>query len=358
MIRSFDSDMAVRYVGSGSAKESYVAPTFGLKVGFAGGFSFRGSVSSSSRLPTPQLSKRVILPGGGGGGINTVAIVDNSRNQEQYAVLESELVGFVLNPESALTQTAGLIYQRGKEHQFRASLDFVDTNKTNELVPLNAQQILDLERVFPERVTRAPLQPGDTNSVGKVTAISTGTVNLASRHSQNWNGTLDYTWNKCFGGALNLNGRLVYFQKFDRKLLPTDPARDELTDPTGTASTLLKYRASLAAGWSNRDFGFGLEAHYYHSRILPLLERASQGSDRIGRHYQIDAYLQGDLTRWLPGNASRKSGRSRYGLNGQLRVNNIFAAPFPHYAYDTTVGVQPYGDWRGRTYSLSLTATF
>ena len=29
-------------------------------------------------------------------------------------------------------------------------------------------------------------------------------MNLASRHSQNWNGGLDYTWNQCAGGVLNL----------------------------------------------------------------------------------------------------------------------------------------------------------
>ena len=63
--------------------------------------------------------------------------------------------------------------------------------------------------------------------------------------------------------------------------------------------------------------------------------------------------MQRDLTRWLPWKSSR------FGLRGQLRVNNILAAEFPRYANDPAgAGVQPYGDWRGRVYSLSLTATF
>jgi len=208
-------------------------------------------------------------------------------------------------------------------------------------------------------VTRAALLPGDSAAVGKVTQISTGRVNLSSRHSQNWNGSLDYTWTKCLGGLLKLNGRLVYFQRFDRTKLPGDPVVDELNNPDGTAPSLLKYRANLGADWSNRDFGFGVDFHYYHSRILPENERLIQGSDRIGRHYQFDAYVQSDLSRWLPGNTNGKEGRSRYGLHGQVRVNNLFAAAFPHYAADPLgAGVQPYGDWRGRTYTLSLTATF
>ena len=59
------------------------------------------------------------------------------------------------------------------------------------------------------------------------------------------------------------------------------------------------------------------------------------------------------IARWLPGNVSR------YGLRAQFRVNNVFAAPFPKYVHDDYgSGVQPYGDWRGRVYSVSLTSTF
>ena len=354
-----EADVAARYVGSGSAKESYLAPTFGLKMDFAHGFSLRSSVSSSSRLPTPQLSKLVVQPGGGGGGgVDTVTIIDRRRSDPPYPVLDGELAGFSLNPESALTQTAGVIWQHGKKDRFRASLDFVDTRKTNELVPLTAQQIVDFELIFPERVTREPLQPGDTQPVGKITSISSGTVNLASRHSQNWNASADYAWNKCLGGTLTLGSRLVYFQRFDRKVLPGSAVVDELRNPDGTANSLLKYRATVSAGWSNRDYGFGLEGHYYHSRILPLIERPSQGGDRIASNTQFDIFVQSDLTRWWPGRMAHPEDHSHFGLHGQFRINNVFDARFPRYAADTNFGVQPYGDWRGRTYTLSMTATF
>ena len=73
--------------------------------------------------------------------------------------------------------------------------------------------------------------------------------------------------------------------------------------------------------------------------------------------HEFDAHLEGDLGRWLPGNRTA-DGQSRYSLRGQLRIDNLFDSRFPSYAYDATTGVQPYGDWRGRTYSVSLTATF
>ena len=356
-LRSVEGDLALRYITARTAKESYFAPTFGLKMEFAHGLSFRSSVTTSSRYPTPFLSQQ-IGTAGGGGGVDSITVKDPLRNGESYTVLENQLLGFELNPETAVTQTAGFVFQTGTEHRLRATLDFFDTRKVNEQYALVAQQIMDLEQFFPLRVTRAAVLPGDPYAVGRAVSVSPGTVNLASRHSQNYDLSLDYSWTKCLGGTLQLSGRLVYFQRYDRKILPTDPVVDELAHPDSTASNLLKYRATLGAEWSNGVGGFGLEEHYYAARILPLLEQASQGSDHINPYWQCDAFVQSDLTRWLPGHAARQTGRSRYGLHGQLRINNLFAAGFPRYSYDSTTGVQPYGDWRGRTYSLSVTATF
>jgi hypothetical protein len=183
--------------------------------------------------------------------------------------------------------------------------------------------------------------------------LLTGRINAARRHSQNWNATLDYAWAKCLGGTLGLYGRLVWFQRFDRKVFPDSPVVDELRQPDGWVTGLLRYRANFGAGWSGKDYGFGLDGHYFGPRILPALEWPSQGSDRIERCWQFDTFLQSDLGRWLPWQSSR------FGLRGQVRINNLFGADLPRYANDPSgAGVQPYGDWRGRTYSLSLTATF
>ena len=57
-------------------------------------------------------------------------------------------------PDDTLTQTAGVVFRRGRLHRFRASLDYVDTRKVNELIALDVQTILNLERLFPDRVVR------------------------------------------------------------------------------------------------------------------------------------------------------------------------------------------------------------
>ncbi len=351
-LRKIETDLAVRFVASDLAHEANVAPTFALKLDFAGGISFRGSVTTSNRAPTAQLSRPISSGTGTDTGINYASIYDPIRNQT-YLVQAADALDPNLRSEQAVTQTAGLIFQRGQLHRFRAALDFVDTRKVDEVISLDPQAMLDVEALFPTRVIRDPLPPGDPHAAGLVTSVITGAVNAASRHSQNWNLSLDYAWTQCFGGTLEAYGRLLYFARYDRQLFSTSPKVDELRSPDGLASGLLKLRSNFGAGWSNAAYGFGLDGHYFHSRVLPVVERPSQGGSRIEPFWQFDTYLQSDLGRWLPWSSPR------YGLRGQFRVNNVFANRFPKYANESSgTGVQPYGDWRGRTYSLSVTATF
>ena len=350
-LRSVDGDLALRYVAAASARESNFAPTLGLKVDLAAGFSFRGSLTTANRFPTPQLS-RPVSSGIGAGEVDVVQINDPVRN-EIYQVQTSLPAATSLRTEAAVTQTAGIVFQRGETHHLRVALDYVDTRKTNELIGLNPQTAVDLESSFPDHVLRSPPAAGDTHAVGRINFVFTGEINAASRHSQDWNLSTEYTWTKCFGGSLDVYGRVVYFQSYTVQLLPGSPVVDELNQPDGAVSGLLRYRANFGAGWSDRERGFGIDGHYFHSRVLPLSEQAAQGGPQIDPFWQFDAYLQSDLGRWLPWKSSR------YGLRAQLRVNNLFGSGFPRYASEPSgAGVQPYGDWRNRTYSLSLTATF
>ena len=87
--------------------------------------------------------------------------------------------------------------------------------------------------------------------------------------------------------------------------------------------------------------------------MLPRFEWFSQRSDRIDRYWQFDAFVQAELGRWLPWQSAQT------GLRLQFRVNNVLGREFPTYENDpSNAGVQPYGDWRGRVYSISLTAAF
>jgi hypothetical protein len=352
-IKSVETDLAARYTTSDLANEANLAPTGAVKVEFAGGLAVRASFATSNTFPPPVFSRPYSqgISTTGTGVVVSETVFDPRRGQEQETVQSSDAFNPNLVPEAAVTQAAGIIYQRGVVHQFRASVDFVNTVTSGEEEYLGTQQVVDLESLFPQRVIRAPVSPGDPYGVGPITTVLTGNFNLAWRHSYEWSASLDYAWNKCLGGSLETYCRWIYFTRWDLENFPGSKPVDELHAPDGDVTGLLPMRTNFGAGWSNRAYGFGIDGHYYSAQILPAIEQAVQGSDRIEPYWQYDAYLQGDLARWIPW-------RSRhYGLKGQLRVDNVFGEKPPRYAEGPT-GVQSYTDWRGRVYSLSMTVTF
>ena len=345
-IHEIQTDLAARYVVSDSAQESNLAPTAGLKFDFGGGFSLRGSVSTSNRFPTPFMSRRVSGGAGPGGGeVELVNIRDPRFPGEQYGVNASIAQNPNLRSEANITRTIGFLVQRGEVHRFRLSADFSDTRKADELFTLDAQAAINLEADFPDRIRRSP-------TTGRIEHVLTGPINLAERHSQSWSTAADYAWTESFGGRLDLYTRWSYFPRYETKTFPDSPTIDHIRTPDGTLP-LLEHRLNFGGSWSNRVFGFGIDGHYYHSRRLPVEFWSAQHSRTIDPYLQFDAYVQADLTKWIPWK------NPRHGLRGQLRVNNLFDAAPPFYAADSIrSGVQPYSDWRRQTYAFTLQATF
>jgi hypothetical protein len=341
--------LALRHVAADSAREANFAPTAGFKLSLTNGLALRGSFTTSNRFPPPRMSARVETDGGPGSGVVLATIAD-ARRGETYDVVENLDLAPDLGAESAVTQTAGLVYQRGDRRRIRMSIDYVDTRKNDEHLGLEPQAVVDLEDLFPGRVERAP---ASGPLPGRIRSVLTGAVNAASRRSQNWNLAVDYARAETFGGVLELRGRVVVFQRYDLQLTSSSPVVDQIRRPDGAVPGLLRHRAHFSAGWTGPRLGFGLDGQYFDSRRLPPSERPAQGSDRIGDFWQLDAYLQADLARLL----GRRGDRP--GLRVQLRVNNVFGFDPPKFANERTgAGVISYGDWRGRVYSLTLTTAF
>ncbi len=353
-IKGVETDLAARYTASVLANEANLAPTGAIKVDFAGGLSLRATYATSNRFPPPNFStpEQPAFPSTGIGAVTPTKVTDPVLQQTEL-VQASDAPNPDLQPEAAVTQTFGLIYQNGTKHRFRLTVDYEDTVTSGQEVYLDAQQVVDLESLFPQRVVRAPVEPGQAGPVGEITSVFTGNFSLAWRHSENWNASLDYAWTDLLGGTLEAYCRMIYFERYSLEVLPTSPPVDELRAPDGATPGVLRQRVNFGMGWTNHAYGFGVDGRYFHARVLPEDEWAAQGSDQVDAYWQFDAYLQGDIARWLPWKSSH------YGLKGQLRLDNIFVSRPPKYADDVSgAGVQEYGDWRGRVYSLSVTLTF
>ena len=125
-LKAVELDLAARYTLSTQSNETNLAPTIGLKVDFTGGFAFRGSYTTSNRFPTPIMSRALAQGSGGGSPSEPAQVFDPLRN-ESYEIDTRTVINPNIKAEAAATQTAGLIWQHGKTHRFRASLDFADT---------------------------------------------------------------------------------------------------------------------------------------------------------------------------------------------------------------------------------------
>jgi iron complex outermembrane recepter protein len=351
-IRSWETNLAARYIMADTSAESNLAPTVALKLGLQNGLTLRGSFTTSNRFPTPFMSSRISTGIGGGGGAPPVSVYD-PRRDERYDVQSRLVVNTELGSENAVTQTMGLIYERGEQNHFRVSLDFFDTRKTNEIFGLGPTELLDLEAFFPELVERGAPDPARPDLPGRVTTLFTTSANLSERHSQNWMGSVDFARREIWGGTIDLRARIMYFQKYEAQVIAAGPTFDEIGDPSGSSANLLEYRATFGGGWSNAHFGIGFDGQYFHSQRLPRTQWAGHGARTIDPFWQADVFVQGDLGHWLfPAD-------SRFGLKGQLRVNNVANNRYPRDGNSADrSGVRPYGDWRGRTYSISLTAEF
>ncbi len=345
-VRAVEGDLGWRYSGSDTYKKSPNPPTLGFKVTLAAGLSLRGSYTSSFKPPLPLMSVPVTDP-----VPTSTTITDPKRGGERTTILQDRSPNPNLVPEEGTTRTFGLVFQRGRIHQLRASVDYFDTEKVNELSSLSAATLIPLEDYFPDRVVRSAPTPGDTYSVGRVTLIRGGYINIAGTRAKTWSGQARYAWTDCFRGTLELLARTSWFQSFTTQILPTSPVVENIGNPNAPLFGHLKYRSSFGAAWSNRTWGFGADGRYYHSVVLPSYAWVRQGADRVDRYWEFDAYVHGELTRWLPWKGDR------YRLRGQLRINNVLGADFPTNI-TTPYGVQPYGDWRGRLYSASLSASF
>jgi len=350
------ADVAARYNASNVPFGTNVSPTFGLKATLAGGFSLRASISHTNRFPTSSLNHFDPVPGGigaGGGPITSNDIVDPLRGDEKYTVPSSDLPVVNLRPEADITQSVGAVFLRGNVHRFRAAVDFFDTYKSGEEDDFGAQDIINVESLLPGRVIRAAPAPGDPFAAGPITSVLTGAIPVAWRHSQNWNTTVDYAWTECHGGALQVYARWAYFEKYARAVLADSVPVDELNNPDTSSLDLLRNRINFGAGWSNRRFGFGLDGQYFSDRVVPTNLQSDQGGRHIDSFFPFAAYAKGDLAPWLPWSTAR------FGLTAQLRVNNIFSAALPAFPNNPSgTGVEPYGDWRGQVYSLSVTASY
>jgi outer membrane receptor protein involved in Fe transport len=259
-----------------------------------------------------------------------------------------------VKPEQSRSFSAGVVYTPSFASALRISVDYTRINKTDEITTLSAQQVLDLEDSFPDRVVRGPNLPTDpAGYAGVITEIDTSLFNTAASKIEAWDFQVEYGYDLKNWGELQLYGVATLQSTLQSQALPTSPVVDRI----GYSDGPLKWRANAGVVWKMGAWTTSMNTQWYDDYVVYASDASEwirdsltlgQGSNRIDSQAYTDI-----STRY-----TFKDGPLD-GMWISAGIRNIFDASPPILATaDSRGGYSTFGDPRGRTYTLSLQKSF
>lgn len=349
-------------IGTATNKKHSVNPTVGFLYEPVSSIAIRASYGTGFLPPSVTQLVATFSPGTtafldpkrGGAitqlGTGTVLIGGNARLRPEHS--KSGSVGIIIKPEGV----TGL----------RFSVDYTRITKTDNIATLTAQQIIDNEAIFQNRITRGPLPPGDAFSVGPVTALDLTSANISKALVEAFDVAVDYqkvipgagTWSLFFLGTWQTH--------YKTQILPTTPYLENVGN---SRINPLKFRANGGLSVKFRQWSAGWTAQYYNSYLVadPATSSSAtvflnQGARRVPSQVIHDLFLRYEVHARSAGNHTVDDGkwRARFleNMSIQLNVNNVFNRAPAFDASDISAYYSSYVDPRMATYTLSIRKAF
>ncbi len=264
-----------------------------------------------------------------------------------------------IGQEKGLTQSVGLVLNPSGRSGPRLSIDASRVEIRDEigLTLFTAQQVLNNEAVYPNRVVREPLSASDAAlgyTAGRVTALYTGLGNVGRTVAETIDVNLDWTLPPVLDGQTQLYGVATWQPTLRTRRRPDTPWLDRV----GYRDGPLAWRGNAGVQWERGPLLLDLNVQYL-DRSSPLWSVYSgiiQTTARNqGRTYiPSRAYL--DLT------ARRRfdflADRGLRSLDVRFAVQNLLDTTPPIVADPNHMGYDYRGDPRRRRFELSLVGHF
>lgn len=244
MFQRLDFQVAGRYEENGPFDAS--VPKIGLSWSPVQSVLFRTSWSEGFRAPyvteylvsQPNFNSSVSDPRRTPPSTTGVVVSRGSNPNPEPEFSETTFVGVVYEPEFA----KGLSLQA----------NYYNTQQKDVLQVISAQNILNNEALFPDRVTRAPASAADIalGQPGQVTAINTTFINFGSIVSKSLDFSADYVlpWEDL--GRVRINLAASRNLESTRQIAPGQPAV-VLEEDTGSPP---KWKYNTAVFWSKGNW--------------------------------------------------------------------------------------------------------
>jgi outer membrane receptor protein involved in Fe transport len=279
-----------------------------------------------------------------------------------------------VKPQHSKDRSIGIIWEPGVSllQGLRVNAEYRETDQFDAITTLTAQQIVNLESLFPGRVTR--------NASGTITQVDTSYLNLYKRESRGWDFTLDYVRKTAVGtfGLNSITSLILHTRRQVSLTVPMydyagyNPAEGDGGAPkTKSNMTLTWERSRWSVGWTTRYVGsykaYGaaggpLSLQSAAGGVYSYYITAMGGKDTIGSQVYHDVFANYAFRQPTPGRGAF-SGLAGLldGVSVQVGVRNLFDRIMPLDASSNTLSygyVSPYGDLRLRSYWITLKKAF
>lgn len=299
-------------------------PTIGLRLEPFPGLTLRASYGTGFLPPT--VAQLVPRPQ------NVVqTVIDPQRGNAAAPVLLTRTGGNPgLDPESSESMAAGLIFSLPAAANLRLSVDYSLIDKTENITDLSLQAFVDNEGLFPSRITREPLAPGDPFTVGPLSTLDATSVNLARAKVESFDVALDLSREVAGFGKVAFHLLATRLTRFETRFTPAAPLVENVGIRTFSASLPIKLRGTAGVVWEGKSWSAGWTMRYFDSyqvatSAVAVLNQGSGG--RVSSQTYHDVFVgwkrQTGAGEQLPWDG-RGAGRLLRGVELQVGVRNVF----------------------------------
>ncbi len=267
-----------------------------------------------------------------------------------------------LQPEESESWSAGAIFTPAFAPGLRLSVDYTRIDKSNEIVMLSRQNILDNEDLLPGRVTREELSATDAAmgfTGGNIIGFDSSLANLSRSRVEAFDFQVDYRWSTAWG-TFSAYALATYQPHFEQQILPTSPVvnaagfGDAPLEVRGNGGITLE-RGPWTVGWSTQYYGTYLA--YPSFADTAAIGRAKQSNG--GSRY-IPSQIYHDLFARYRFDADLPFARGFFAdTEWMVGIMNVFDT-LPPILGGTAArrGFSSFGDPRLRRYTVSFRKSF
>jgi iron complex outermembrane recepter protein len=342
--------------------------TVGLKYQPRMGVILRASLATAFLPPTPGQLVQNPLP-----SAFTSNVLDPVTGL-QTAVFTQGGGNPDLKPQNSKSFNFGLIWEPQWEalQGVRLNAEYYRIEQFDAIGSLTPQSIVNLESIYPERVTR--------DASNRITLVDTSLVNLYRRDTEGWDLNATYT-RKTAIGTFGLSATQSIILHLKNQFSQSLPEYDAVGFHPADLGGVTKYKSNVTLDYEWRGWTAGWTARYVSSykqfgvaggpnsrqssngAVFNTSYIAAQGGDTIPSQTYHDFFVGYSFnarpTSVAEGKLKAFGRKVTDRLSVQFGVRNVFDKIPPLDAfYENNFYVSPYGDMRLRSYRLSVRKAF